>query len=347
ELDPFANIPRKLPVDFDLLGSGGTGAAPTAASPEALAAANRARRVAQFGEAAVTKMESAGARTAGYFRGSAAPVATAAKSIVPSWLKTAGGFGMKALRAGGVLGAAAATVPYAAEGLKSLSEWAAGKWTQGEGSDMSRPAGFGAAPAPTAASAAPPVVGAPAETDQAAMGQANLRAAVSPQFAQPATPESTAVPPPGTGFIRNNETGAVTYLDARGAAPAPQRYVPRTAAGLFMQASDTLRQKTGQSLQQNAVNKWMLTAATQGAAADKNLAEAGIAQGKIDLARAYLKANPNDFPGAAAVLAGRSPEGGMRPTVPMGGVGLNPQKDPTLVFDPRSQTTKLVYPTQD
>lgn len=118
-------------------------------------------------------------------------------------------------------------------------------------------------------------------------------------------------------------------------------------AGNFMGAMLGLKQISGDNAQRLAQQK----AQTAALAARGTFARGSAAMGESltaqTLAAEHLRANPGDFAGAGAVLRGRMVGAGMKPSIPMGGVGMNPQKDPSLVFDPKTQTTKLVYPTQD
>lgn len=125
-------------------------------------------------------------------------------------------------------------------------------------------------------------------------------------------------------------------------------------AGNFFGATLGLKQIAGDNLQKLAQQK--ATAANLAAQGTYLSAQGTYARGAAALGRTqtaqqlsaeYLRQHPGDFAGAGAVLAGRNADAGMKPTIPMGGVGLNPTKDPSLVFDPRTKTTSLVYPTQN
>lgn len=222
---------------------------------------------------------------------------------VPSWLKTAGGFGAKVLRAGGVVGGIAAASEYGGRALEFGANAAANAYAAG-GSDMRpNPAVQAAQPAaPLPAPAAEPL---PTGPDQVSMGAANLRTAMSPAFANPATPENTAVPARGTGFIQNNQTGATTYIDSRrAAAPASVDYTGGNPAAAFFQAGARIKQISGDNAQNLAGAKLMLDTAVKGAEAGKHTAEArnlGI-RGVL----AERLAEQGDFAGAAAASGGRA-----------------------------------------
>lgn len=116
-------------------------------------------------------------------------------------------------------------------------------------------------------------------------------------------------------------------------------------AGNWVGSMIGLKQIAGDNANKLAAAKLGNESNLKSAQANEANAKAGHASISSVLAAAHLKANPNDLAGAAAILSGRS-QGVGHPTIPMGGVGMNPLKDPSLVFDPKTQTTKLVYPTQ-
>lgn len=128
--------------------------------------------------------------------------------------------------------------------------------------------------------------------------------------------------------------------------PATSTGIENTA-GNFLGAMLGLKQISGDNAQKLAQQK----AQAANLAAQGTFARGAAARGESltaqTLAAEYLKKNPGDFEGAGAVLRGRTTNAGMKPSIPMGGVGLNPAKDPSLVFDPRTKSTSLVYPTQN
>lgn len=129
-----------------------------------------------------------------------------------------------------------------------------------------------------------------------------------------ASPNNNVVPPRGTGFIRNNTTGAVTNIDSRAspeflAANAPAS--TRAPQG-FTEALLNLKQITGD----NALKVTQSKAAAADLAARGTAARGAAALQTSDLsarlAAAHLQANPGDIAGASAILHGRS-QGGTAP----------------------------------
>lgn len=221
---------------------------------------------------------------------------------VPAWLKTAGGFGVRAL---GPIAAGAALGPVVQAAFEGGANLLANK-----GSDMSpNPARLNAA-APVAA-AAPAVESMPLGDDQVTMGQKNLATAMSPAFAQPATPKNAAVPAVGTGFITNNQTGATTNIDSRGTGfgAAPRDYTGGNAAASFFQAGAHIRNIANNNAQEIARGNLGLKTLTGIAEAQKNTAQAGNFGVRTLAAQEHLKANPGDYAGAGAVAAGRAVPG--------------------------------------
>ncbi len=127
-------------------------------------------------------------------------------------------------------------------------------------------------------------------------------------------------------------------------SPATSTNIGNTA-GNFMGALIGLKQISGDNAQKLAQQRAAAAALTAQGTAGRGAAAMGTLQLSQQLAAEYLKKNPGDFAGAAAVLHGRSQAS--KKTIPVGGVGMNPAKDPSLVFDPQSGTTSLVRPTQE
>lgn len=329
------------PIPFDApFGGYGVGPAPTGAAtanPASYADEVRAR-VAQLhapaagGAPAPTPAAAVtGAQPAPFYQ---RPV------NVPSWLKTAGGFGMRVLRGAGVVGGVATAAEYGGPLLEFGAKAAANAYV-GAGSNMNpNPAVQAAQPPATPAPAAEPaLVGA----DQATMGANNLRVASQPGFGVAAAPSNTAVPPRGTGFITNEQTGVTTNIDARGAAPAAADYTPRSAAGRFFQAGAKIKQISGDNAQNLAGARLLLDSITKGAEANKNNAQAGNFGVRTQAAVEHLKTNPGDFAGAGAIASGRSAGAGnfVESTTTLPG-----KNGEISLIDKRGGTVTKVLPSQ-
>lgn len=258
-------------------------------------------------------------RAAGTMGG--APAAPAAGNVpfynrpiaVPSWLKTAGGFGVRVM---GPLGAAAGLTPI----VKSAFENYAKAWTGGEGSSMApdpaKPAATATAPAAAAPVADPALVG----PDQETTGAANLRTANAAGFGAQSVGETalaTGLTPRGTGGVRNEKTGRVTGITpagfgARAADPNASVgpgavYDNASAAGVMVGGGMRLKQIAGDNALHMAGAKLMLDQVVKGAEAQKNQAQAGNFGMRTTAAIEHLRANPGDYAAAGAIAAGRQP----------------------------------------
>lgn len=286
------------------------GAQAAAPAVDATAAANRAARVGKFGAATVDAMEAAGRAPANM----AAPnlvtpptatgVSAAPRFAVPSWLKTAGGFGAKLMRGFGVAGGLSAAAEYGGPLLESAFKFGADKIAGATGSNMSpNPAVQAAQPAPVAA---PVAEIAPVGDDQVAMGQKNLATAMQPGFGGTATPDNTAVPALGTGFIKNNQTGAVTQIDSRGKGygAAPVRdYTGGSPAASFFQASAFLKNNADNNALAIAQAKAGSDAVAKGAEAASHIATAENLRARNAVGAKMLASG--DLAGAAGAFGGR------------------------------------------
>ena len=250
---------------------------------------------------------------------------------VPEGVKAVGrralGLGTRFL---GPLGIAAGVVP-AAEALKTGAEAAANAYAGAPGvqATVARgAAGFGAV------TPAPAVVTAPTTV-------------TAPAFVGPeplASPGNMIVPPRGTGFIRNNVTGATTFLDARGqpveAAPAAPANTGNFA-GDFTGALLRLKQISGDRALKLAQEKAAFAGLAARGTAARGAAALQTSELSARLAAEHLRANPGDIAGAAAVLHGRSQGAGDNVFFP----GIGP-KDPTIVGSRRTGAVRKVVPTE-
>lgn len=189
-------------------------------------------------------------------------------------------------------------------------------------------------PASTQAVSAVPAV-TPADLEDAASG------AIDPALATPrAEPGNLVVPRRGTGFIRNNQTGATQFIDASAEVNAPvsaPRYVPRTAAGQFIGSIIGLKNIAGNNAQRLARDKFALEKTTQGATAARARAAGRLDAAKLELAQRVIDrgGSPEE---AAAAISGRSTGGGTPRALPE--LVIPSASGPTSVpvFDPRRQT---------
>lgn len=176
---------------------------------------------------------------------------------------------------------------------------------------------------------------APADLEDAASGTVDA-APVVPR----AEPGNLVVPRRGTGFIRNNQTGATQFIDASAQVNAPVEspgYTPRTAAGNFVGAILGLKQIAGDNARRAATRKLALEARTQGATAARATAAGRLDAAKLELAERVLArgGSPEE---AAAAISGRSAGGGTPRALPE--LVIPSASGPTSVpvFNPRTQT---------
>ncbi len=154
-----------------------------------------------------------------------------------------------------------------------------------------------------------------------------------------ASPYNSVIPPRGTGFIRNNTTGAVTNIDSRG-GPGYGAVAPTQAPG-FTGALLRLKQVSGD----NALATARSTAAAHALSAQGTYMRGAAAQGTLassaGLAAEHLKQNPGDYAGAAAIIHGRAAPGGNFKEV----VGALPDKNGAVtVLEGRTGAVKKVTP---
>lgn len=293
------------------------GAQAAAPAVDASAAANRAARVGKFGAATVDAMEAAGRAPANMSAPNlvtpptATGVSAAPRFAVPSWLKTAGGFGAKLMRGFGVAGGLSAAAEYGGPLLESAFKFGADKIAGATGSNMSpNPAVQAAQPAvaPVAAAPAPHVSQWDENMGEVDVGQKNLVTAMAPGFGAPtiaANALSTGVTPPGTGGVRNNQTGQVTGIAPSGYGAAPARdYTGGNAAASFFQAGAFLKNTADDNALAIARAKANSDAQAKGAEAGKHIAETRNL-GIRSLAGVEL-AKTGDYGAAAAAAGGRS-----------------------------------------
>lgn len=158
--------------------------------------------------------------------------------------------------------------------------------------------------------------------------------------------------PSGTGAISFGARPA-QLVDTRGGSRAdnsPKLNRTGNPAGDFTQAILGLKRISGDNERRLAQGK--VAAASRSAEGTflKGRADLGTAQLSAALAAEYL--DPRTTPErrsllerSSAVLRGRAAPGNL--SIPVGGVGLNPTKDPSVVFNKSSGKTKLVFPTND
>lgn len=181
-----------------------------------------------------------------------------------------------------------------------------------------------------------------------------VMAAEAPAVAPTAAPLVTTAAAPLPGRNEYVERPGVRGIGGIGGVGNTQvAGVPATStnvgniAGNFMGAVLGLKQVAGDNAQRLARQRAVAANLTAQGTYARGAAAMGTMQLSQQLAAEYLKKNPGDYAGAASVLHGRSQGNANRKVIPMGGVGLNPAKDPSLVFDPQSGTTSLVRPTQN
>ncbi len=145
-----------------------------------------------------------------------------------------------------------------------------------------------------------------------------------------AGPDNNIIPPRGTGFIRNNTTGAVTQIDSRvpGGAPAA---APVQSPG-FTGALLRLKQISGDNAQKVANAKAQSAALAAEGTYARGAAALSTSRASVAAASEYLKANPGDYAGYTRVLHGREGTGG-GDNVFFPGLGPN---DPTTVGNKRT-----------
>ena len=269
--DPFAtgaSSPAAGTIDYSGAGSTrGYGAAPAAeAAPSSFADEVRAR-------AAKIQYTGRGAATA---TPAAAETLTASRFAAPAWLKTAGGFGAKLAKGPVGLAVTGASIlgPMIEPAFEKLGDM--NQAGPGAAAVADSPGGL-----PITAPAPAPSFGAmPDGVDQATMGQNNLRAVGVQSVANRAQPDNLTAPAPGTGFIRNDQTGRTTYLNNQtggfgaNAQSATNDYANRGLIGGLITSQGAISQANTERRQANENTKLAIAGATAGAAGSEHMANA-------------------------------------------------------------------------
>lgn len=248
---------------------------------------------------------------------------------IPPWLSKIGRGARVLGRGAGPVGVGLLAAEAGKFGLETMANIVAGKPTV-EGTVERGRAGFGAIE---------PAAVAPATVAPAAAVPATVAPARPALDAEQILGERYFQPPSGTGAIRFGRRPA-RVIDTRTSPETTPSYAGPRGVGGFVGDLLRLKQISGASALRTArARAASADLAARGTAA-RGAAALQTSELSAQLAAEYLRANPGDVAGAAAVLHGRSEGAGDNVFFP----GIGPQ-DPTIVGSRRTGAVKKVIPT--